>query len=261
MKILVMATILTCVALLASAARADEPAPEVGWTRAATIEAMGEPRGFMTVGPLEMLYYERGRVQLRDGIVESVDLVSEAEAQRVREEREALRAREAEARERRRRARIEEGLAERERILDVLRTDDAGPATEVRLWEDFARRYPEVPVGDQLAAARSRLVEEREREELRRRVAELEARTREAERRAWAAEEAARLDRRRAVWVVPHAPRRVYTCPQRASSVRVDWQPTERTRIRFDTGGPSVHGGTAGRVTTRGGVVFDVDGR
>ena len=73
-----------------------EPEIEVGDARAFVIEILGEPEGRMGSEDYELLYFNRGQVELVNGKVTSVNLVSEAEAAK----REAVRIMEAQERQR-----------------------------------------------------------------------------------------------------------------------------------------------------------------
>lgn len=156
---------------------------QVGDSVAEVRRVMGSPRGDIRVGDRQVLYFERGEVELRADVVTKVALLSseehaEREAQhavrvaRAREEYEILRSR-----------RVTEGEA-----LKARKQADsaflASPVTyQAAFWEDFSRRYPEVPCAELLAVARARLQEQQESENVRlaqeRRLAELEARIQE----------------------------------------------------------------------------------
>lgn len=149
---------------------------------------LGVPRGTLRVGDRDILYYDRGEVELGSGVVTRVSLRSEdeqaaleakraAEARRVREEREILRAR-----------LIAEGRELKARKLADLSFQSAPLDYQVAFWEDFSRRYADVPSGEQLQVARARLTEQaterQAKSEQIRRLAELEARVAEAEARS-----------------------------------------------------------------------------
>ena len=154
--------------------------------------ALGMPKGQVRVGARQLLYFDRGEVELQSGSVSRINLLSveaqaalairrAAQTARIREEQEILRVR-----------LTAEGEALLARKLADRSFQSAPVAYQVAFWEDFARRYPGVPVTDQLMVARSRLAELREQlriqTEQAERLADLEARVREAEARASEAE-------------------------------------------------------------------------
>jgi hypothetical protein len=179
-----------------------------GDTAAEVRRALGEPEGYLRAEGYELLYYERGKVELREGVVTAVNLVTEEEARALRQHRrrEAARQREAEAR---RRSRL---IVEGEEALAVLLTDpeflSASAERQVARWRRFARRYPYTPLPDQYADALERLAEQREREAHAQRIAALEDRVRDAERKAEEAEFRARNAWMPATYTMPY----VVTC-------------------------------------------------
>lgn len=182
------------------AAQAEDIVPQPGWTRDQVIQALGEPPALIRSEDIEVLHYERGPVNLRSNRVVSAALVSTEEAIRLRKERDRRAALDSQARALRRQELIEEGLAERERLLASPHTFSMPPEQQVQLWEDFIRRYPDVPVTDLLLAARGRALEQSEKDEIRRRLAEVEFRARDAQLRA---EEAARRNWSSPLFVTP----------------------------------------------------------
>jgi len=191
-------------------AAADDPVPLAGWTRRQTIEALGEPAGLIRSEEIEVLYYERGLVNLRSDRVVSAALVSTEEAIRLRTARDRRVAIEARSRSERKQQLIIDGTAERERLLASPQTFSMPVEQQVQLWEDFARQYPDVRVSDLLLAARGKYKEDREKDEIRRRLAEVEYRTQAAELRAQNAEEEVRRQRYRTIYMTgywPYPPR------------------------------------------------------
>ncbi len=149
---------------------------------------LGTPRGQLLVDGRQLLYYERGEIELRTGAVTRVALLSvedhtarearrAAAAGRIREEQEILRAR-----------LNTEGEALKARKLADASFLAAPLAYQVAFWEDFSRRYPDVTSAEQLTIARLRLAEQleekRARELREERLADLEARLAAAEARA-----------------------------------------------------------------------------
>ena len=149
---------------------------------------LGAPRGQLLVDGRQLLYYERGEIELRAGAVTRVALLSvedhaarearrAAAAERIREEQEILRARLS-----------SEGETLKARKLADATFLAAPLAYQVAFWEDFSRRYPDVPSTEQLTIARLRLAEQMEEKRTRElreeRLADLEARLVAAEARA-----------------------------------------------------------------------------
>src|SRR6056297_3008825 len=99
---------LVLLVMLPLAAMAEEVL--VGDSKEDVLSALGEPRGRIASGEYELLDYERGRIELQDGKVVSVDLMSPR--QLARSKAEAARRREEERRreEQRRRERHRRGL-------------------------------------------------------------------------------------------------------------------------------------------------------
>jgi hypothetical protein len=173
----------------------------VGASRDEVLHALGEPRGRMEYEAVELMFYDRGRVELENGEVVMVRLMSqEAWLQKQEEEAEA-RAVAAAARARRLANLYAEGTSLRDARLADDRFMQSSAAERVAYWEKFRQRYPNVPVGDAYILA----LEERQTEYLARtreleqaqRMRELEMRVQEAEERARDAERVARSARSR----------------------------------------------------------------
>jgi len=144
--------------------------------------ALGTPNGEAQLNDRQLLYYERGRVELQEGRVTKVTL-------RTAEEHAALIAREERMRTERENQRasvLAEGNEQRDRKLADALFLAAPAAYQVAFWEDFARRYPGVSVAEPLSIARLRLneqlAEQRRRTEELNRLDELEERLAAAER-------------------------------------------------------------------------------
>ncbi len=185
---------------------ADASPISEGDSKEQVLEELGQPNGAIGSDRFRILYFERGEVYLRDGLVERTELVSPEKAKERRIAREERRAERRLARERERQERIEEG----ESIRDEKLISDSfieRPARErLAFWRTFSRHYPEVDVSFELDVTRAEVAEkarEEERAERRERQRmELEQRTRDAEVRAARAERAAEeaeIERRRAI--------------------------------------------------------------
>lgn len=170
-------------------ARADV---KVGDSRQQVIDELGVPQGEIAAGAYEMLTFERGKVELRDGKVAKLELVSVEQLERARE----LRAQAAVAAEKAaaeaRLKRIAEGTEVRKRKLADSAFMLSTASERVSYWQGFKKLYPEIALGDEYTAALKELEQQlalqrvdREREakveDLERRVADAEARARQAE--------------------------------------------------------------------------------
>lgn len=118
--------------------------------------ALGAPRGQVTVDGRQVLYYDRGEVELQADTVTRVALRSpeeqlelEARAERNRGEREA-----------RLSQLLAEGTALRDRKLADDNFKNAPLVYQVSYWENFSRSYPGVSVIEPLTIARLRLNEQ-----------------------------------------------------------------------------------------------------
>ena len=146
---------------------------------------LGIPRGQLYLGGRQVLYFERGEVEMQQGRLTRVALRSP-------EEQAILTAREKRQRGERETRRVQmraEGTTQRDRKLADPTFQAAPVAYQVAFWEDFARRYPEVSCVEPLTIARMRLNEQiednRRRDEQASRLAELEERLAAAERRTF----------------------------------------------------------------------------
>jgi hypothetical protein len=160
-------------------------------------EVMGAPRGQVHVGSRDLLYFDRGEVELNDGQVSRVGLRTPEEQNIFESKQAAATARTDEARNR---------LMEEGRVLMASKLSDpvfqATPYSyQVSFWENFSHRYPDVSPAEQLLVVRSRLAEQVAKEEADRAQAE------QAQRVADLAERAARADARaRYDYVYPFYP-------------------------------------------------------
>jgi len=153
---------------------------------------MGPARGQLRLGDRLLLYYDRGEVELQAGVVSRVALMSLDDHAALETKRAAIatRIREEQAV---RRAQVS---AEGEKLMARKLADAtflAAPLSyQVAFWEDFSRRYPEVPSAEPLTIARLRYAEQleskRAQTEQEERLAELEIRAREIEATAALAE-------------------------------------------------------------------------
>lgn len=164
--------IAACVLSAATFATAAEVQP--GDSRADVRDALGTPRGQVTLDGRQVLYFERGEVELTADTVTRVAL-------RTPEEQQALDAREEYSRGERvaRMTQLAtEGAALRDRKLADENFKNAPLAYQVSYWENFTQSYPGVSVREPLTIARLRLNEQlaaqRVKDEQAARIAELE---------------------------------------------------------------------------------------
>jgi hypothetical protein len=158
---------------------------------------LGVPRGHLHVGGRDLLYFDRGDVELRDNIVTRVTLVSieEQAAREAKRTADAVKTREEQ--EIRRARLVTEGEALKARKLADAAFGATPPAFQVAFWQDFSRRYPDVSSAEQLAMVQARLddqlAEKRARALQEERMAELEDRIAAAEAQSEAAARSIRV--------------------------------------------------------------------
>ncbi|HAS84249.1 MAG TPA: hypothetical protein DCS43_16625 [Verrucomicrobia bacterium] len=119
----------------------------------ATVTALlGEAKGYMRAGTAEWYFYERGQVRMRDGRVETADLVSKEQVQAMKAEREQQHLR-------RERARLLSEQQERLRAEDAFRrTDNEGALSSEAKWksEQAQRRRQEIDMALRVREAEAR---------------------------------------------------------------------------------------------------------
>jgi hypothetical protein len=147
--------------------------------------SLGTPRGQVRVGDRVTLFFDRGEVVLQSGCVDRTALRSVEEQSALEAKRIADAARIREEMDIRRARLSVEGEAIRVRKLADPTFLAMPLAYQVAFWEDFSRRYAEVPVAEQLTSVRIRLAEQLSNERRARaddsRLAELETRVAAAE--------------------------------------------------------------------------------
>ena len=129
-----------------------------GASREEVRATLGVPSGQLLLGGRQVLYFERGEVELQNGSVTRVNLRSleehailTAREQRMREDRDTRRAQS-----------VAEGTALRDRKLADPTFLSAPVSYQVIFWEDFARRYPAVSCAEPLMIVRLRFNEQQE---------------------------------------------------------------------------------------------------
>ncbi len=150
---------------LSAASLAAEVTP--GDTLDQAVAALGAPRGRLQVAGRNLVYFERGEIEVHDGRVTRVALATleEHAARLAREEQQRS------VREARRNELIVAGTAERDAKLADENFRGAPLAYQVAYWQNFAARYPGVSVSEPLAIVRlkrNEQLEQQAREERRR---------------------------------------------------------------------------------------------
>lgn len=200
-----VATLLGLILLAVAPARAEDVA--VGDPAEKVYSVLGTPRGAVRSGTLELLQFDRGRVEIREGVVTEVDLVSEEEA-RARQEDRARQAAELQAkREAYREQQLLAGIEARDRANANPEFLASSGSRQLEFWDSFRRRFPGVPVESEYTAALAKRDREAEAAATEKRLAEMERRVADAEDRAEQAEkdaeDAKRDSRRRQVYYLP----------------------------------------------------------
>jgi hypothetical protein len=174
---------------LSGAAPVSVPAVDPGDDRAAVVAELGQPVGAIHLADEELLYFDRGSVRLRGGVVTEVRLVTAEEARRRRAAEAAAASRAAAARKAQSARRKSEGEALLRSWLEDPAFRAAPLPEQAARWEEFARRYPEIEIAAYLSDVTRRMDEQRAHEAQERRIAMLEFRAMQAEQAARAAEE------------------------------------------------------------------------
>lgn len=164
---------------------------KVGDTVEVVMRELGKPQGRISSGIHDVYLYDRGKVELKNGLVTSVELVSaeEAAARRLAQEKRQQEAvqRALEAQEQRR---AEGSKVLSDRLADTaFRSQSAGDQLEY--WDLFKNQYPEIDIGTIYANLSKQYQVEVEQARVREQLADLQQRTAAAEARALRAERAA----------------------------------------------------------------------
>ena len=123
--------------------------PDVGDTREKVTDELGNPNGHIVAGHNEFLFYDRGTVELANGKVTIVRLLTDDQLA-AKQAAAAEQARLAEAQQKKLAA---DGIAEKERTLADAVFAKKSPADQLAYWLQFAKKYPGVAIGDQLKQA------------------------------------------------------------------------------------------------------------
>lgn len=166
-------------------------AVEKGDTREAVIAELGQPQGMIKADDYELLTYGRGKVEIRDGVVVSSNLMT-AEELTARRRSAAIAAEQARiaASERRERNR-QRGLEVKAKMIESPAFLEASGNRRVEILNGFHRQYPSVDITELLLPAMAEKMEEdkERRAEAKRKkeIADLEKRVEDAE---WEAQQA-----------------------------------------------------------------------
>ena len=143
--------------LTATAAWAADP--QVGDSKDRVLDNLGNPKGRMSIKNMEVLFYDRGSIELLDGKVSMVKLVTAEQLARQQAAQAEQEKRSAEARKKL----IAEGEVEKQRLLDDPAFARKSPAEQAEAWRKFAAKYPGVSVAGEIEAANADAAEEARR--------------------------------------------------------------------------------------------------
>lgn len=208
------------------------------------VAELGEPSGELDFGTRLVYLYDNGRIEIRDGVVVSIDLLSAAEYA-AREQREARQLESFLGREERFK---QERRATAERIRSERRGDAAflllSASDQLEFWHKLQQQFPEVSFAAEVEALAAEIRQERLRLAQEAEIRKLEQRTAAAEKRAAEAETLARQAQQRAaqlpIVVEPNYFPVYYPQPRPPTIYRIDTCPYTRQGLnsgfRYDGG-------------------------
>lgn len=161
---------------------------EKGMTRDEVVAELGGPSGLISAKDYELLDYERGRVELREGEVVSFHLISEEELERQREREAERKAAEARRKKKLRKRRYEEGMELKEKMFSSPKYLEKSGKEKVAVLKRFHSKYPRVDISELVDTALEQKKNESLIAEKKRRLDRLEKRVQEAEKKAQRAE-------------------------------------------------------------------------
>lgn len=123
--------------------------PKLGDSKDTVLDSLGNPKGRMVLKNLEALFYDRGSVELTDGKVSAVKLVTAEQLAKKQADQAEQDRKNAESRAKL----IAEGAAEKQRMLADPAFVRKTPAEQADAWRKFAARYPGVDVAGELQVA------------------------------------------------------------------------------------------------------------
>ena len=150
-------------AILAPAFSLSGEAVTTGNTLDQVLLELGKPASSIEINGHKVLFYERGRIEITAGAVVRAELISEEEAQELREQRAVELAQRREELRLLREKRMLEGAAVLERKLDDFAFLNSPATKRLAFWRSFHRSYPEISLPDDyFIAARERELELKE---------------------------------------------------------------------------------------------------
>ena len=135
-------------------------AVSVGDLVSSVVEELGRPPNTMTIGSRTIFDYDRGRIEIENGIVSSADLITEEQSEERRKLRDDTRIRQLENEKTQRVQRLQEGLALRSATLKDPNFLRASASHRVSFWQRFSDRFPDIPVEDEHRHALRQLLDE-----------------------------------------------------------------------------------------------------
>ncbi len=162
----------------------------LGDPEAAVIKELGAPQGRITSGKYDVYIYNRGKVELANGLVTSIELMSEeaAETRRLAKEKSQQEA-EQQAKDTSERRRIEGHKVLADRLADPIFR--AQPASgQLSYWDIFKKQYPEIDISSVYTDLSKQYETEQAQTKVQAQLADLQQRTDATEARVRRAEQA-----------------------------------------------------------------------
>jgi hypothetical protein len=168
-----------------------------GENRDRVISELGAPDGIIKSGDYEMLSYERGKIELRDGLVISVNLLSQEDLIAKKKNDKALSEKKEKEKNEFIKLKHQRGIELREKILTSSVFPEFSGRRKVEILKNFRSNYPDIDITDLLLPALDEMEKEIDEMEQQNKIVELEQRINDAkmeELRARWRESAARED-------------------------------------------------------------------
>ena len=125
----------------------------IGEGRSEVIKRLGKPQGQAVTAQQETLFYKQGSIDLTNGWVSAVRMISPEKTQQERKRlRDDAAARTAQA-EKKRQSRIREGISQKLKMCADPDFQDLSPGERLTYWIKFQDTYPDVPVTNEIDAA------------------------------------------------------------------------------------------------------------
>ena len=193
----------------------------LGDSEQAVRDQLGVPSGYIRSGSYLLLIYDRGKVEFEDGEVVDFNLVSAEEARERKAQREQRRKELAEKRAAQRVSQRAEAVALKEKTLSDPVFMASSIEKQLEFWRSFRRKYPNVPVDAEYAAALAKRKEQQEELAAEERLLEMEKRVAQAEAEAEEARRDAEEGRRSRRYIYPTTPHIGYYDYYSAPSIRI----------------------------------------